>query len=98
MAYSMTIKVESGISADGFSVEIFEDGKSISRQTYRYGYNASHSPSGAAKSKPYVRDIVSSYRNLYQPWKIETLAGENTFAGRPVSEDRVQQFIRDYIE
>lgn len=98
MAYTMTVVVEAGLSADGFSVTVFSDGVQEESKYYRYGYNASWDKAAATKDKPFVRDVISSYRDKYQPWEIEILPGENTFTGLPVDLATVERFVRNYID
>ena len=38
----MTITIESGISSDGCSIKITNNGKVVFREEYSYGYNASY--------------------------------------------------------
>lgn len=97
------IRTESGISADGFDVEIYEIDESntqnkICRETYRYGYNASYDKSWANEEKPFTSDILIELVNKYNIDKITIGAGTYVFSGKSMTEDDCKDFVKKYIQ
>lgn len=96
------IRTESGYSADGFDVEIYENDESngqtmIFTERYRYGYNASYDKSWANEQKPFTSDILVELVNKYNIDKITIGTGTYVFSGKPMTEDDGKKFVKDYI-
>lgn len=94
------IKVESGISADGFEVTVKDtDGHIIEQHDFRYGFTASYSKPGADRYKPFVTDIIKSYLSKYNLNKdnIIVTKGRNAFTGEYVSDKDITDFKTDYL-
>ena len=98
------IRTESGISADGFDVEIYENNDNepkptkIFRACYRYGYNASYEKSWANEEKPFTSDILVDLVNKYNIDKITIGAGTFVFSGESMTEDDCKDFVKTYIQ
>lgn len=98
MANTISITITSGLNSDGFSLEVTDDsGKLIERSHFSYGYNVSWIQDVATEKAPYVKDLISSYREKYQAETVEVKPGENVFLGGQVSEDTVRRFKRFYL-
>ena len=96
------VRTESGFSADGFDVEVYEIDDSnnqtkIFTRDYRYGYNASYDPSWATEQKPFTSDILVDLVNKYNIDKVTVGAGTFVFSGKPMTEDDSKKFVKDYI-
>lgn len=89
------ITLKSGISADGFNIEI--PGKF--KKDFAYGYDISYDRKWASKEKPYVSDLIKSLMIEYDidPEDVNVKVGENTFKGSNVSMDKVKEFEKDYL-
>ena len=99
MANTITVIVTSGISSDGFILDVFDDsGKLIERANFGYGYNASYRKDIATDKAPYARDIIPSYCERYQAESVEVKPGENVFLGGQARTEDVLRFKRDYID
>lgn len=97
---SMVISVFEGASSDGFIVEISDaSGKSIFKQRYDYGRNASYSKSGSDSYQPYVSDIISELCDTYSinTSDISVVAGKNAFRRNDVDASVVKDFIDSYL-
>lgn len=91
----LIITIDSGISADGFSIEV--PGKF--NETYSYGYNASWKRAFAEECKPYTSDIIAKIMNDYNISleNVFIVCGDNTFTQNKVSQVRVEYFINTYL-
>lgn len=91
----LLIKLKSGISADGFTVEI--PGKF--KEDFAYGYNVSYSRKFATQDKPYISDLIISLMKEYgiKPENVNVLSGDNTFSGNSISMDKVKEFEDKYF-
>lgn len=89
----MTIVLDSGINADGFSIKIGDKFE----QDYAYGYNASWDKSWANDRQPFVSDIILELMRKYNisPDNVEVINGYNTFKGSENTAN-IDKFIRDY--
>ncbi len=95
----MFIKVMSGISADGFEIEIKEGLASLFAEQYRYGYNASFNRSWADEKKPFTTEIVAALMTEYGVARKDIIVsqGKNVFRGDLVDADRVTDFENNYL-
>lgn len=96
----LVIKVESSLGSDGFSAFVLDkDNEEVFKKSYRYGYTASHDKMFAKEGAPYTGDVVSILCHTYGVDKKDVVveAGENVFAGKPVSEEKVQNFKEKYL-
>ena len=86
----MKIILNSGISADGFIIEIEDQFK----ENYSYGYNASYKETWADDNKPFVSDIIFELMKEYQiePENVKVINGKNTF-----KEDKNSANLDDFI-
>ena len=97
------VRTESGLNADGFDVEVYENNDNeseptrIFRTSYRYGYDASYDPSWATEQKPFTSDILVDLVNKYNIDKITIGAGTYVFSGKPMTEDDCKDFVKAYI-
>ena len=95
------VRTESGLNADGFDVEVYENNEPeptrIFRTSYRYGYTASYNPSWATEQKPFTTDILVDLVNKYNIDKITVGAGTFVFSGKSMTEDDCKKFVKDYI-
>ena len=96
------IRTESGYSADGFDVEIYENNEeseptTLFKTSYRYGYNANYDPSWSTEQKPFTTDILIDLVNKYNIDKITVGAGHFVFSGQPMTEDNCKDFVKRYI-
>lgn len=98
------IRTESGLNADGFDVEIYENNDNepeptkVFRTSYRYGYNASYDKSWANEQKPFTSDILVELVNKYNIDKITIGAGTYVFSGESMTEDDCKDFVKKYIQ
>ena len=97
------IRTESGLNADGFDVEVYENDDSntqnkIFTERYRYGYNASYKKDFAEEYKPFTTDILVELANKYNIDKITVGAGTYVFSGKPMTEDDCKDFVKKYIQ
>ena len=91
----MQIILESGISADGFTIKIENE----FNHTYRYGYDASYNPSFANDSKPFVSEIIFELMKKYDisPDSVKVINGYNTFK-EGKNEDNIEEFTDKYCK
>ena len=60
----LQVSVESGISADGIDISVFQDDELTIKKSYRYGYDASYGRSNNP-ARPYVGNIIQEYIKIY---------------------------------
>ena len=91
----MEIILDSGISADGFTIKIENE----YNHTYRYGYDASYSNAFANDSKPFVSEIIFELMKEYDisPDNVKVINGYNTFK-EGKNEDNIEEFIDKYCK
>lgn len=91
----MQIILNSGISADGFTIKI-ED---AFNHTFRYGYDASYKACFANDNKPFVSDIIFELMKEYKisPDNVKVVRGTNVFNGHKDYRD-VDEFIDNYCK
>lgn len=99
----MTIRVASGLNADGCDIVVTDaEGNILHKEEYRYGYNASHSKKWAEwyPEKPFMRDIIDGLCSKYGIDKsaITFKAGANVFSGTDVSDASVVEFRNNFVE
>ena len=99
----MTIRVASGLNANGCDIVVTEaEGNILHKEEYRYGYNASHSRKWAEwyPEKPFMRDIIDGLCSKYGIDKsaITFKAGANVFSGTNVSDASVVEFRNNFVE
>jgi hypothetical protein len=95
--HTLQISVESGISADGVDISVFQDGKLTLKKSYRYGYDASYGRSNDP-ARPYVGNIIQDYISKYNITKdnFNVIAGKNVFKGEKMSDKDVEDFKTEY--
>ena len=95
----MEITPHSGISADGFKVEIISSKEvTVARKSYAYGYDASYSPTSDEK-RPYTTDIIAALMSDYKV-KIDEITvrpGVYVFSGTKMTEGDCIEFIEKYL-
>ena len=99
----MTIRVASGLNADGCDIVVTDaEGNILHKGEYRYGYNASHSKKWAEwyPEKPFMKDIIDDLCARYGIDKsaIVFKAGTNIFSGSDVSDAAVVEFRNNFVE
>ena len=99
----MTIRVTSGLNADGCDIVVTDsEGNILHKGEYRYGYNASHSKKWAEwyPEKPFMRDIIDGLCSKYDIDKsaITFKSGSNVFNGTDVSDASVVEFKNKFVE
>lgn len=95
----MSIKPASGISADGFEVQIDENENIIFKESYRYVYDASYNEQWEKLSgKPFTTNILLELVSKYGVTNICVTAGVFTFSQKPMIDADVQKFINAYIK
>lgn len=99
----MTIRVASGLNADGCDIVVTDaEGNILHKEEYRYGYNASHSKKWAEwyPEKPFMKDIIDGLCSKYGIDKsaITFKAGANVFSGTDVSDASVVEFRNNFVE
>ena len=99
----MTIRVASGLNADGCDILVTAaDGSVLHKEEYRYGYNASHNRKWAEwyPEKPYMKDIIDGLCAKYDIAKSDIIfkCGANVFAGCEVTDAAVREFKNNYVE
>lgn len=95
----LNVTVNSGISADGFSVAVVdEDEKILEQKDYAYGYDCSYDRRFADGRSPYVTDVLQGYLDRYGIHEVDLFAGRNLFNGKEVPMDRVRQFKDSYCQ
>lgn len=100
---TMTIRVASGLNADGCDIVVTAaDGSVLHKEEYRYGYNASHNRKWAEwyPEKPYMKDIIDGLCAKYDIAKSDIIfkCGANVFTGNDVTDASVREFKNNYVE
>lgn len=95
--HRLQVSVESGISADGVDIFIFEDDELAIKTSYRYGYDASWGKFNDP-DRPYVGNIIQDYISNYNIAKdsFNVIAGKNVFKGEKMSDKDVEDFKTEY--
>lgn len=92
----LTVKVRSGMSADGFEATVTNGDDVLFEKRYDYGYNCSWNKDSADERTPYVSDVLQSLIDEYQAGEFSVEAGRNVFAGKDVRPEKVEEFKNDY--
>lgn len=92
----LNVKLESGISANGFKTSVIKDGETSEPVSWSYGYNCSYSCYFANSRKPYAADVLQKLIDENQIGSINVTAGMNTFAEKQVDEKDVETFKDRY--
>ena len=97
---TMTIQIQSGISADGFRVIITDDltGEIVHKGDYAYGYVVSYDKRWASPTAPYVTDLVEDLIDTYDVSSIQVTAGKNYFKNQEVLDKKVTAFKDQYLK
>jgi len=96
----MKITITSGISADGFNVEVVNSESVVTfKNKYSYGYDASYSRHRSNELKPYTTDIVKGLMLKYgvKFEDIEVLPGIYVFNGEKMTQKEVVEFTEKYL-
>ena len=96
----MEITIASGISADGFNVEVLTSKDAVEfKNQYRYGYDASYSKGRMDKDKPYTGDVIQTLMDKYKIKRddIHVIPGVYVFSGRQMGEEEAVKFIQEYM-
>lgn len=99
----MTIRVASGLNADGCDIVVTDaEGNILHKGEYSYGYNASYSKKWAElyPEKPFMKDIIDDLCARYGIDKsaIVFKAGKNVFSGSDVSDAAIVEFRNNFVE
>jgi len=99
MNLKMEITVISGISGDGFEVEIARPDFVLFKQNYRYGYNANYKKSWGDAKAPYTTDIIKALMIKYKIALEDIIVkpGVYVFSGKTMGDDEAFEFVKRYL-